>query len=140
MVYLLAAAWKERAMAVVFPPFGTFLTALNKASVETGSARGFWGGVTPDGEIVLTTWTDAGLGGDSYKVWRPINSHGGLLEAGREGRIKPGVTVKLIMLHQIGTVQLDQGTRKIRSAGLMPGIWKITRLIEGGAVVEPVRP
>jgi hypothetical protein len=57
-------------MTVALPKFDSFLSTLNAAGVRTGSARGFWGGVTADGEIVVTTWIDAERGRDRYKIWR----------------------------------------------------------------------
>jgi hypothetical protein len=125
-------------MPIKIPNFGTFLSALNTAGIKTASARGFWGGVTKDDDIVLTTWTDAGRGGDRFRVWRPRTRHGGLLDMWELGRIEPGATVKLIMLRQRGNTPLDKGPRTVHSAGLMAGRWRIVELIEGGAIVEPV--
>ena len=55
-------------MSVAFrlPPFGKFVDALNAAGVDTPTARGFWGGVTPSGEIVVTSWTDANDGSGRF--------------------------------------------------------------------------
>ena len=38
-------------------PLVKVVDALNAAGVETRTAGGFWGGVTPNGEIVVTSWT-----------------------------------------------------------------------------------
>jgi hypothetical protein len=52
--------------------------------------------------------------------------------------MKPGTIVKVIMLRQRGDVPLDQGCpRKVHSAGLMPGHWRIVEMIEDGAIIEP---
>src|SRR4051812_30541091 len=125
-------------MAIKLPKFGTLLAALKAAGVETNSARGFWGGVTTDDDIVVTTWTDAGRGGDRFEIWRPRTRHGGLLDMWDLGRIEPGATMKLIMVRQRGTVPPDQGARQVHSAGLMQGRWRVVELTETGAIIEPV--
>jgi hypothetical protein len=38
-------------------PLGKFVDALDTAGVETRTAGGFWDGVTPDGDIVVKSWT-----------------------------------------------------------------------------------
>ena len=40
-------------MTFKLPPFGKFVDALNVAGVETRTARGFWGGIVPNGDVVL---------------------------------------------------------------------------------------
>lgn len=117
--------------------FGTVLAALNEAGVDVNSARGLWGGVTEDGDIVANTWTDAGAGGDRFRIWRPRTRHGGLLDMWELGRMEPGATVKLIMLRQRGNVPLGQKGRRVHSAGLMPGRWRVVELTDEGAIVEP---
>lgn len=90
------------------PPFGTLLGALNEAGVETKSARGFWGGITSDDDIVVTFWQDEAceLGrarsepedGDRWPVWCPRTNHGRLKEAWETGRMVENATVRAIMV------------------------------------------
>lgn len=130
-------------MTIKLPTFGTLLTALNDAGVRTGSARGFWGGVTPEDEIVVTAWTDASHGNDRFHVTRPSRRHGGLRDAWDLGRIEPGVNVRLILVRQRGDVPLGQGERQVKDAALMPGQWRVIELLRDDqdrprAIVEPV--
>jgi hypothetical protein len=60
------------------PPFGRYLDALKAAGVETNSARGFFGGVTADGEIVVTAWIHDNNGRGRFKIFRPHTNHGRL--------------------------------------------------------------
>jgi hypothetical protein len=72
------------------PPFGKFLAALNAAGVVTRTARGFWGGVTTEGEIIVTSWTDANDGTGRFYIWRPNTNHGELKTAWEVGNIRVG--------------------------------------------------
>jgi hypothetical protein len=135
-------------MSIKLPSaFGTLLSALNAAGVKTGTARGFWGGVTPDDDIVVTAWIDPRLrmGGGRFQISRPHTRHGGLRDMWDLGRIEPGATVKLILLRQRGDPD-RQGSekRQVKDAALMPERW---RVVEGPfrdengrlrAIVEPV--
>jgi len=123
------------------PPFGKFLVALNAAGVTTGSARGFWGGVTPDGVIVVTSWTDANDGAGRFYIWRPSTNHGGLKTAWEVGNIRAGTEVRLILLRQRGKEPIGGPSRSVAEAALMPGKWRVTELVSDKswhAVVEPV--
>ena len=53
---------------MLIPPFGKFLEKLHAAGVQTGTARGFWGGVATDGNIVVTSWTDANDGSGRFYI------------------------------------------------------------------------
>lgn len=122
------------------PPFGKFLAALNAAGVQTRTARRFWGGVTPDGEIVVTSWIDGndGTGRCRFRIWRPRTNHGGLRTQWEVGNIRVGTEVRMILLRQRGNVPIGEPGRTVASAALMPGKW---RVVEAGknwdADVEP---
>jgi len=123
--------------------FGKFLDQLNEAGVETASARAFWGGVTPDGEIVVTSWTDSNDGNGCFYIWRPNTNHGGLRTAWEVGNIRPGAMVRLILLRQRGNVSYGQNKRSVAGAALMPGKWRVAKMMPGhpktgDALVEPV--
>ena len=122
------------------PPFGKFATVLNAAGVKTGSARGFWGGVTSDGAIVLTSWLDTNNGAGGFYVWRPTTNHGGLKTQWEVGNIRVGIEVRLILLRQRGNLPIGEPGRVMAGAVLMPGKWKVTELVTGkdwAAIVEP---
>ena len=126
-------------MFITLPRFGTLLEALTKAGVETKSARGWWGGVTRDDDIVVTAWIDAVAGGGRFTIFRPTTRHGGLRDMWEVGRIEPGAPVKLIIVRQRGNVPFGQEGRQVHSAGLMPGQWRICKVNGDSAIVEPVK-
>lgn len=122
------------------PPFGKFLDALNAAGVETRTARGFWGGITGAGEVVVTSWTDANDQTGRFYIWRPPTNHGGLKTAWEMGHIREGTEVKLILLRQRGNEPLGGGARSVAGAILMPEKWRVVELVRGkswNAVIEP---
>ncbi len=123
------------------PPFGKFLDALNAAGVRTRTARGFWGGVTADGGIVVTAWTDGNDGNGRFYIWRPNTNHGGLKTEWEVGNIRVGVEVRLILLRQRGNVPIEGEARSVAGAALMPGKWRVVELVTDKswrAVIEPV--
>jgi hypothetical protein len=122
------------------PPFGKFVDALNAAGVETRTARGFWGGVTPKGEIVVTSWTDANDGSGRFTIWRPSTNHGGLRTEWEVGNIRVGTEVRLILLRQRGAAPIGGKARSVAGAALMPGKWRIAELVTDKswhAVIKP---
>jgi hypothetical protein len=120
------------------PAFGKFLNHLRGAGVETDSARGFWGGVTSDGEIVVTAWIDRGDGHGRFKISRPLTNHGNLKTAWEMGNIQVGAEVRLILIRQRGNVPSSKPGRQIGAAALMPGKWKVVEVSHNGksALVE----
>ena len=130
-------------MAFKHPEFGKLQDALKEAGVVTGSARGFWGGVTPDDDIVVTAWLDQHEGEGRVPIHQPRTRHGGLLDMWEMGRIAPNVTVRLIVLRAHPTKRDARGAHIYQAAGLTAGRWKITKLYEDSdgkhAMVEPVR-
>jgi hypothetical protein len=125
-------------MAFKHPVFGKLQDALNEAGVVTGSARGFWGGVTPDDDIVVTAWLNE-VRGDRCRIHKPRTRHGGLLDMWEMGRIAQNVTVRLILLRSKGYD--SKGDHIYQAAGLTAGRWKIISVDDDGehATVEPVR-
>lgn len=124
------------------PQFGKFLDALTAAGVKTGTARGFWGGVAADGEIVVTTWTDTNDGMGRFYIWRPKTNHGGLRTEWEVGNIRAGTEVRMILLRQRGSVPIGKPGRSVAGAVLMAGKWRVGELITGenwDAVIEPAR-
>ena len=125
------------------PPFGKFLKALHDAGVQTGTARGFWGGVTAEGEIVVTAWEDDNNGTGRFSIFRPLTNHGGLKTQWAVGNIRVGTEVKLILLRQRGKEVLGEGGRSVKDASLMPGKWRVAEILSGDvdhrpkATVEP---
>jgi hypothetical protein len=118
----------------------TFRSALNEAGVATGTARGFWGGVAPDGTIVVTGWRDLRASDGGYLVWRPRDNKGGLKAAWERGEIVVGAEVKLIVLKAQEELPIGQD-RKAVAGKLMPGRWRVTELVDDedwSAVVERV--
>lgn len=125
-------------MNLKLPTFTTYQVALREAGVDTASARGFWGGVSKGGDIVLTTWIDAGVGDGRFQVWKPRTRHGGLMDMWDLGRIEVGATVRLIILRPKGHSSKLGEARSIHSAGLTPGRWRVAAVGADQAVVEPV--
>ena len=127
--------------AFKLPPFGKFVDALNAAGVETRTARGFWGGVTRDGEIVVTAWTDGNDGGGRFYIWRPSTNHGGLKTQWEVGNMRVGTEVRMILLRQRGATPIGGEARSVAGAALMPGKWRVAELVTDKpwhAVIRPV--
>ncbi|MBB6179834.1 hypothetical protein [Pseudorhizobium flavum] len=126
------------------PPFGKFLDALQTAGVNTRTARGFWGGVADDGQLVVTSWTDANDGKGRFSIFRPLTNHGGLKTQWDVGNIRVGTEVRLILLRQRGNEVLGEGGRTVKDAVLMPGMWRVVETTfnemrhRPQAFVEPV--
>lgn len=122
-------------------PFGKYLDVLNAAGVQTGSARGFWGGVATDGQIVVTSWVDANDGAGRFYISRPKTNHGGLKTQWEVGNIQAGTEVHLILLRQRGNLSLGEGSRVVADAVLMPGKWRVAEMVtrkdRPQAIVEP---
>jgi hypothetical protein len=114
------------------PAFGKFLNALRGAGVQTESARGFWGGVTPEGEIVVTGWIDRNDGHGRFKISRPHTNHGNLKTAWEVGNIQVGTEVRLILIRQRGRVPSGRLGRQIGAAALMPEKWKVVEVAPDG--------
>lgn len=114
------------------PAFGKFLNQLKGAGVQTNSARGFWGGVTPEGVIVVTVWTDEKQGDGSFKIWRPRTNHGNLKTAWEVGNIQVGTEVRVILVRQRGSVPSGGAGRQIAGAALMPDKWKVVKISHDG--------
>lgn len=130
-------------MALQMDTFTTLLAALQKAGVATGSARGFWGGITSDNDVVVTAWFDAMDAQGRFVVARPQRRHGGLRDAWDQRRVVPGATVKLILVRQRGDVRLGDPGRIVKDAALMPGRWRVVELTQDEndwphAVIEPL--
>lgn len=130
-------------MTLQMGSFSTLLAALQKAGVTTGSARGFWGGTTPDNDVVVTAWFDAMDPQGRFTVARPRTRHGGLRDAWDQRRVVPGATVKLVLVRQRGDVRLGEPGRVVKDATLMPGRWRVVELKQDEndwphAVLEPV--
>ena len=129
-------------MTLILPPFGKFLDKLHEAGLDTGTARGFWGGKDGDGTPVVTSWIDNNDGSGRFNIWKPKTNHGGLRTEWEVGNIRVGVDVKLILLRQRGNLALGVRGRSVAEAALFPRPWRVTRIrtIEGEkrqAVVEP---
>jgi hypothetical protein len=120
------------------PPFGKFHNQLKAAGIATDSPRGFWGGVTEDGEIVVTAWTDQHNGQGRFKIWRPQTNHGHLKTAWELGNIKAGALVRLILIRQRGNVPPGEEGREVAAAALLPGKWRVVKVSGDGmnALVE----
>jgi hypothetical protein len=116
-------------MTIKLPPFGKFLDKLHEAGVQTGTARGFWGGIDNDGGLVVTSWIDANDGNGRFYLWRPRTNHGGLKAAWELGNIRPGVEVKLILLRQRGKLPLGVEGRSVAEAALFPEKWRVVQMV-----------
>jgi hypothetical protein len=121
------------------PAFGKFLNQLKGAGVRTESARGFWGGVTPDGEIVVTAWIDQNDGHGRFKIWRPHTNHGRLKEQWEVGNIRVGTEVRVILIRQRGNVPSGKPGRQVGAAALMPEKWRVAEIARDGktGMIEP---
>jgi len=127
-------------MSIKLPPFGKYLDKLHEAGIETGSARGFWGGVNQNGGLVVTSWIDANDGNGRFYLWRPPTNHGGLKAAWELGNIRPGVEVSVILLRQRGNVALCNGPRSVAEAALLPDKWLVMQMVtdqKWQALMEP---
>jgi hypothetical protein len=113
---------------------GSYLAILQQLGIRTSqgtvtqSSRGFWGGVTDDGTIVVTTWDDSRPAGESYfEFKRPRRANGGLQAAWDDDRVRIGVAVRLIVIEPLDrSVPYGARGRKVKSARLMPGFWRIS--------------
>lgn len=128
-------------MTLKLPSFGKFLDQLHAAGIKTATARGFWGGVTLDSQIVVTSWTDENDGQGRFEIHRPKTNHGGLKTAWEVGNIHVGAEVTVILVRQRGKAPPGQ-PRTVAAAALMPGKWRVVKMLPGGtdAAVEPVSP
>lgn len=125
-------------MILEFPPFVKYAQALKAAGVETGSPRGFWGGRTKEGDIVVTTWIDEHRKeDDTFQIHRPQTRHGGLLDMWDMGRISPNATVRLILLRKRPKKDPKEQNR-VHSAALLPGRWKVIEVEGAHAFVKPI--
>ena len=118
------------------PPFGKFLDQLQAAGVETKNARGFWGGVSPEGGIVVTSWTDRHDGNGRFFIKRPETNHGGLKTAWEVGNIHVGAEVRMILVRQRGDIPAGQLGRTVKDAALLAGKWRVVKMVvpdRGGA-------
>jgi hypothetical protein len=121
------------------PPFGKFFDQLLAAGIQTGTARGFWGGVTSEGEIVVTSWTDDNNRNERFFIHRPETNHGGLKTAWDVGNIREGAEVRMILVRQRGSVPLGQGGRQIKDAVLMPQKFRVVEIVEPDlALIEAI--
>lgn len=116
------------------PPSGKFVDQLRAAGIQTKAARGFWGGVTPEGEIVVTSWLDDADQRDPSKVnrfyiYRPKTNHGGLKTAWEVGNIRVGTEVRMILIKQRGTIPVEDPGRSVASARLMPRKWRVVEMV-----------
>ncbi|WP_206454462.1 hypothetical protein [Aurantimonas marina] len=111
------------------PPFQKYHEALISAGVRTATARGFWGGVTEDGQIVATSWIDANDGKGRFSIFRPLTNHGNLKTQWEVGNMQVGTEIRLILLRQRGNKILGEGGRVVKDAVLMPGKWKIVETL-----------
>jgi hypothetical protein len=127
----------ETGMAIDLPPFGKFLDQLKAAGIQTATGRGFWGGVTPNGKIVVTSWTDQRIGEDRFKIWRPKTNHGGLKTAWEVGNVRVGTEVRVILIRRRGKLPGSS----IGAAALTREKWRVVELLPDGkgGVVEPMR-
>jgi hypothetical protein len=121
------------------PPFGRFLDQLNAAGLQTGTARGFWGGVTPTGEIVVTSWTDDNNPGGRFYIHRPPTNHGGLKTAWEVRNIEEGTEVRMILVRQRGNVPAGQPGRQVKDAVLMPNRFRVAEMVDPNhALIEEI--
>lgn len=111
------------------PSFGKYLSALNAAGIKTRTARGFFGGVTEDGQIVVTSWVDSHDGDHCFFIWRPNTNHGKLKTAWDVGNIRIGTEVRLILLRQRGN-SLIGSPRSVSEAVLMPDRWCVVEMVD----------
>jgi hypothetical protein len=112
-----------------------YLAILQRLGIRTSqgtvtqSSRGFWGGVMDDGTIVVTAWDDSRPKKDPacYEFKRPRRANGGLLAAWNDGRVGIGKAVRLIVIEPMDrSVLYGERGRKVKSAKLMTGLWRIT--------------
>lgn len=112
----------------------SYLAILQRLKIRTArgtvteSSRGFWGGVTKDGTIVVTAWDDSRPAGETYYEFkRPRRANGGLQAAWDDGRVRIGVEVRLIIIEPVDrSVPYGARGRKVKSAKLLRGSWRIS--------------
>jgi hypothetical protein len=115
--------------AMRLPRFGKFLDQLQAAGVETKTARGFWGGVTPEGGIVVTSWTDHHDGNGRFSIHQPATNHGGLKTAWEVGNIHVDAEVRMILVRQRGNIPKGQPGRTVKDAALTLENWRVVEMI-----------
>ena len=122
------------------PSFAKYTDVLKAAGVQTGSARGFWGGVSDKDEIVVTTWIDTHDGAGRFYIWRPKTNHGRLRDQWDAGNIRVGTEVKVILLRQRGDLPINQPGREIAGAALLPGKWRVLKMPteQSDALIESI--
>ncbi len=122
------------------PSFSKYTDVLKAAGVHTGSARGFWGGVSDKDEIVVTTWIDTHDSTDRFYIWRPKTNHGRLRDQWDVGNIRVGTEVRVILLRQRGHLPIGEPGREIAGAALLPGKWKVFEMPgeRSDALIEPI--
>jgi hypothetical protein len=118
-------------MKFKLPPFGKLVDMFNEAGIRTKSGRGFWGGVTDEGEIIVTSWIDSNDGDGRFYIWCPKTNHGGLKAQWEVGNIRVGTAVRMILLRQRGNVPIGKPGRSVAGAALMPGKWRVAEIVSG---------
>jgi hypothetical protein len=106
----------------------------------TESSRGYWGGLTDNGTIVVTAWTDSRKeGAIAYEIKRPRRNNGGLLASWNAGRLEVGAIVKLIVIEPLDpSIRYGDPGRKVKLAVLKSGRWRITAVSASDKrLVEP---
>jgi hypothetical protein len=99
------------------------LNIMTSRGTVTESSRGFWGGVTDDGTIVITAWDDSRPRGETYF----------------DGRIRIGTAVRLIILEPLDrSIAYGKKGRKVKSAKLMPGFWRISEHAPADGGDQPI--
>jgi hypothetical protein len=112
----------------------SYLSILRKLKVMTSrgtvteSSRGFWGGVTEEGMIVITAWSDSRKDSEThYEFKRPRRTNGGLQAAWDDGRIRIGEAVRLIVIEPMDPkIPYGDRGRKVKSAELKEEFWRIS--------------
>lgn len=109
--------------------FTGFLRSLISAGVETGSARGFWGGISKSGDIVVTSWLPDRAEGRPLRrfIWKPTTNHGGLKSAWESGALSIGAKVKLILVRSKAKPG-EPG--QVGGAAVQPGFWQVVEIFE----------
>jgi hypothetical protein len=120
-----------------------FTEALNAAGVSTGTGRGFWGGVTSDGDIVVTSWLkDRNEDGTERFIHKPFTNHGGLRRSWDIGALTIGTKVKVILTDPGNSEGTGDKKKGVKWAAVVPGYWRVTKFGEfdghSTAFIEPV--
>src|SRR5271169_506127 len=88
------------------------------------------GGVIPEGDIVVTSWTDEPAGNGGFFIHRPDTDHGGLKTAWEVGNIQVGTEERMILVRQRGNI--PSGTPRSHSKGRGTAARKVVRCKNGG--------